>query len=127
MKNHIIEAIYKKVKNNSATEFEKNALSKYYNVIHIKDSDYTEYKNQKQKFLLELDNENVKATGKNKLINKFKNFYYEKLDFLYKNLIWNQIFIISIKTDYLAVVDKNQYKNRIKTYWLKQILVVKWN
>lgn len=84
---NIIEAIYKKVKNNSATEFEKNALSKYYNVIHIKDSDYTEYKNQKQKFLLELDNENVKATGKNKLINKFKNFYYEKLDSLYKNLI----------------------------------------
>ena len=46
---NIIENIYKKVKNNTATDFEKNALSKYYMVIHIKDSDYTEYKYRKQK------------------------------------------------------------------------------
>ena len=32
---NVIDAIYKKVKSNSASEFEKNALSKYYNVIHI--------------------------------------------------------------------------------------------
>ena len=49
---NVIENIYKKVKNNTATEFEKNALSKYYMVIHIKDNDYTEYKYKKQKFLL---------------------------------------------------------------------------
>ena len=66
---NIIENIYKKVKNNTATDFEKNALSKYYMVIHIKDSDYTEYKYRKQKFLLELDNENVEISGKEKVIN----------------------------------------------------------
>ena len=48
---NVIDAIYKKVKSNSASEFEKNALSKYYNVIHIKDIDYVEYKNRKQKFV----------------------------------------------------------------------------
>lgn len=84
---NVIDAIYKKVKNNTATEFEKNALSRYYNVIHIKDIDYTEYKNRKQKFLLELDNENVQATGKAKVVKKFNEFYLDKIDGLYKNII----------------------------------------
>mgnify|MGYP003229172234 CR=1 FL=1 len=35
---HIMDSIYKKVKNDTATDFEKNALSKYYTVIHLKDS-----------------------------------------------------------------------------------------
>lgn len=84
---NVIEAIYKKVKNNTATEFEKNALSRYYNIIHIKDIDYTEYKNKKQKFLLEIDNENVMANGKSKVIKKYKEFYYDKMDSLFKNIV----------------------------------------
>ena len=84
---NIIESIYKKVKNNTATEFEKNALSKYYMVIHIKDSDYTEYKYRKQKFLIELDNEYIETSGKNKLINRYNNFYCDKMESLYKNII----------------------------------------
>ena len=84
---NIIESIYKKVKNNTATEFEKNALSKYYMVIHIKDSDYTEYKYRKQKFLIELDNEYIETAGKNKLINRYNNFYFDKMESLYKNII----------------------------------------
>ena len=84
---NVIEAIYKKVKNDTASEFEKNALSRYYNIIHIKDIDYTEYKNKKQKFLLELDNESVQLSGKNKLIKKYHEFYYDKIDSLYKNII----------------------------------------
>lgn len=84
---NIIDAIYKKVKNDTATEFEKNALSRYYNVIHLKDVDYVEYKNRKQKFLLELDNETVQGTGKAKVIKRFNNFYLDKIDNLYKNII----------------------------------------
>ena len=84
---NIIENIYKKVKNNTATDFEKNALSKYYMVIHIKDSDYTEYKYRKQKFLLELDNENVEISGKEKVIKRYNEFYCDKMETLYKNII----------------------------------------
>lgn len=84
---NIIESIYKKVKNNTATEFEKNALSKYYGVIHLKDTDYSEYKYRKQKFLLELDHESVESAGKAKLIKKYNEFYYEKMESLYKNII----------------------------------------
>lgn len=84
---NVIEAIYKKVKNNTATEFEKNALSRYYNIIHLKDIDYTEYKNKKQKFLLEIDYENVQASGKNKLANRYEAFYMDKIETLYKNIV----------------------------------------
>ncbi len=107
---NVIDAIYKKVKNNTATEFEKNALSRYYNVIHIKDSDYTEYKNKKQKFLLELDNENVQAAGKQKVIKKFENFYYDKVDSLYKNIIKQySVRLLEDNTDN----EKNELYNKI--------------
>lgn len=84
---NVIEAIYKKVKNNSASEFEKNALSRYYNIIHIKDVDYNEYKNKKQKFLLEIDNANIQSNGKSKVLTRFSNFFYDKIESLYKNII----------------------------------------
>lgn len=84
---NVIEAIYKKVRNNMATEFEKRALSDYYMIIHVKESNYMEYKYKKQKFLIELDYENIKATGKGKLINRYNDFYFEKIESLYKNII----------------------------------------
>ena len=65
---HIMDSIYKKVKNDTATDFEKNALSKYYTVIHLKDSEYLEYKYRKQIYLLELDYQSLKRSEKNKII-----------------------------------------------------------
>ena len=52
---NIMDSVYKKVKNDTANEFEKNALSKYYLITGLKDSEYAEYKYRKQKYLLELD------------------------------------------------------------------------
>ena len=48
------------MKTDSASDFEKDALSKYYNVIRLKDIDELEYKLRKQKYLLELDYNNAK-------------------------------------------------------------------
>ena len=84
---NVIEAIYKKVKNNMATEFEKRALSDYYMIIHVKESNYMEYKYKKQKFLIELDYENIKTAGKGKLLSRYNEFYFEKIESLYKNII----------------------------------------
>ena len=107
---NIIDAIYKKVKNNTATEFEKNALSRYYNVIHLKDVDYVEYKNRKQKFLLELDNENVQNTGKAKVIKRFNTFYLDKIDNLYKNIIKQySVKLLELNTE----SEKNEIYNKI--------------
>lgn len=84
---HVMDSIYKKVKNGTASEFEKDALSKYYNIIKIKDTEYLEYKYRKQKYLLELDYELVQGLNKEKLLNKYKEFYISKIDSLYKGLL----------------------------------------
>ena len=57
-----IRELYKKVKNNTASEFEQSAMARYYEVTSLKESEFIEYKYRKQKYLLELDNESVKST-----------------------------------------------------------------
>lgn len=84
---HVMDSIYKKVKNGVASEFEKDALSKYYNIIKLKDTEYLEYKYRKQRYLLELDYEAVQNINKEKFIEKYREFYISKIDALYKGLL----------------------------------------
>lgn len=107
---HIMDSIYKKVKNDTATDFEKNALSKYYTVIHLKDSEYLEYKYRKQIYLLELDYQSLKRSEKTKLLDKYKNFYIKEMDVLYKGLLKHY----SIKlADNLTYGTKEETYNKI--------------
>ena len=64
---YVMDSIYKKVKNNTASEFEKNALSKYYEVTSLKESEYIEYKYRKQKYLIELDYEGIRIEKETKV------------------------------------------------------------
>ena len=84
---NIMDSVYKKVKNDTANEFEKSALSKYYLITGLKDSEYAEYKYRKQKYLLELDYENIRYNEKNKILEKYKGFYCSKMEVLYKGII----------------------------------------
>ena len=86
---HIMDSIYKKVKNGTATEFEKNALSKYYEVTSLKEKEYIDYKYRKQKYLIELDWEGIQANGKEKTKQKYISFYVYKMDSLYKSILKN--------------------------------------
>lgn len=86
---YIMESIYKKVKNRTATTFEEAALSRYYNVTHLKETQYLEYKYKKQQFLMELDYEGLKSSGKDKVLEKYKTFYADKMNGLYKGLLKN--------------------------------------
>ena len=86
---YVMDSIYKKVKNGNATPFEEDALSRYYVITHLKESQYLEYKYRKQKYLLELDNESVKNTAKEKVIEKYNKFYVSKQDTLYKGILKN--------------------------------------
>ncbi|MCI8276405.1 MAG: hypothetical protein HFJ46_00440 [Clostridia bacterium] len=124
---YIMDSIYKKVKNNTATMFEKNALSNYYTIVHLKDNEYLEYKYRKQKFLLELDYENIVASEKDKLIGRFKKLYIEKADVLYKGILKNY----SVKlADGIKAKNTNQtevYRNIFNTLeeYIKNILPLK--
>lgn len=107
---NIMDSIYKKVKNNSANEFEKNALSKYYMIVHLKENEYIEYKYRKQKYLLELDYESMVSSEKEKALGKFKNFYCSKMESLYKGIIKHY----SVKlTDKLTPAEKEEIYNKI--------------
>lgn len=84
---HIMDSIYKKVKNGNASDFEKKALSQYYTITQLKEKNYSEYKYRKQKYLLELDYETLIASGKEKAVKKYNPFYVEKMDILYKGIL----------------------------------------
>ena len=83
---YIMDSIYKKVRNDTATEFEKEALSQYYMITHLKESGYTEYKYKKQIYLIGLDYQNV-LNDKEKIIERYKKFYAEESENLYKGLL----------------------------------------
>ena len=137
---YIMDSIYKKVKNSTATEFEKDALSNYYEVIHLKQTEYLEYKYKKQQYLLQLDYQTLKSE-ENKIIPKYERFYSVKIEQLYKgvlkhysiqladnltyqdkNIIYDKIF--DLLEDYITEVlplklkldDSNMYKNIISQY-----------
>ena len=86
---YVLNSIYKKVSSGNATDFQKQALSQYYGIVQLKEGEYNEYKYRKQKYLLELDNENVRLSKKEKLIKRYKAFYISKMDELYKKIIKN--------------------------------------
>ncbi|MEE0866352.1 MAG: hypothetical protein U0L98_06140 [Clostridia bacterium] len=86
---YVMDSIYKKVRNGTASEFEKDAMSKYYEVTSLKENEYIEYKYRKQKYLIELDYEGIKVNGKEKLIERYQEFYILKMDSLYKSILKN--------------------------------------
>lgn len=107
---HIMDNVYRKVKNDTATEFEKMALSKYYMVTHLKETEYLEYKYKKQIFLIQLDYDTVKEMGKDKLTSRYQNFYCTRMENLYKRLLKNY----SIKlSENGSETDKNNIYNKI--------------
>lgn len=83
---YIMDSIYKKVRNDTANEFEKEALSQYYMITHLKETEYTEYKYKKQIYLIGLDYQNV-LNEKEKLVERYKKFYTAETESLYKGLL----------------------------------------
>ncbi len=86
---NIMDSLYKKVKNNIANNFEKEALAKYYFVVSLKDKHYLEYKYKKQEYLLKIDYEIASNIKKQTLLQAYKEFYVSKMDSLYKGLLKN--------------------------------------
>ena len=107
---NIMDSVYKKVKSDSASEYEKAALSKYYLIAGLKETEYGEYKYRKQKYLLELDYEGLRFSEKNQVLDKYKSFYCSKMESLYKGIIKHY----SVKlTEHLAPTEKAEVYEKI--------------
>lgn len=124
---HIMDSIYKKVKNDTASNFEKEALSNYYTIVHLKDNEYLEYKYRKQKFLLDLDYDSLVATKKEKILNKYTPIYIEKLDVIYKGLLKNYSVKLADGIKAKVVNQLEIYKKIFETLedYIKNILPIK--
>lgn len=109
---YVMDSIYKKVKAKAASPFEEEALSKYYMITHLKETQYLEYKYRKQKYLLELDYANLKEAGKEKALHKYYPFYIEKMDTLYKGILKNYSVQLAdnLKT---SANDKNEIYDKV--------------
>ena len=126
---YVLDTIYKKVKNETATKLESMALSQYYGIVQLKENEYVEYKYRKQKYLLELDKESVMNSGKEKVIEKYQRFYVSKQDSLYKGILKNY----SIKlADNTNIYDSSKEWVYIKIFdtledYIKNIIPLKMN
>ena len=109
----IIETIYKKVRMNTASDFEKEALSKYYNIIHLKENDEIEYKYKKQQYLLNLDYNDLKISGKEKQIAEYQTVYLYEMEQLYKALL--KYYSIKLPEKMLPAQKENLYNKLFET------------
>lgn len=112
---YVMDSIYTKVKNDNATDFEKEALSKYYEITRLKENEYIEYKNRKQKYLLELDFEGLRINKKNKMYDKYVIFYISKADVLYKAILKNYSVKLSDSLSAKTLSRKEVYTKIFKT------------
>ena len=121
---YIMDSLYKKVKNNTATSFEKDAISKYYFVVSLKNKNYLEYKYKKQEYLLRIDYETVSAMKNKKFVDKYNKFYVDKMDTLYKGLLKNYSVEIA---DNVRKAEDNIYDKVFKTLetYILEILPIK--
>ncbi len=107
---YIMDSIYKKVKNDTASDFEKNALSEYYSIVRLKETEYLEYKYKKQMYLLNLDYETVESLNKEQSLTRYQTLYISQMETLYKGLLKHY----SIKlADNLTPGAKDEVYNKI--------------
>lgn len=126
---HIMDTVYKKVKTGSASEFEKTAMSDYYMITNLKNTDYNEYKYRKQKYLIELDYESIKVSDKTKTLNRYSGFYLSKMDVFYKGILKNYSISLA-ETTKKAEIDRNKVFHNIFTTldeYMKNIMPLKFS
>ena len=126
---YVLDTIYKKVKNDTATKLESIALSQYYGIVQLKQSEYVEYKYRKQKYLLELDKETVINSGKQKMIDQYLQFYISKQDSLYKGILKNYSIKLADTTNVYDSAKEWIYIKILETLedYIKNILPLKIN
>ena len=124
---YIMDSIYKKVKSKTATQFEEEALSRYYTVIHLKETQYLEYKYRKQKYLIDLDYISLKNENKAKQLVKYNPFYISKMEGIYKGILKNYSVQLADKIS-SSILDKNDiYDNIFETLedYIANVLPIK--
>ena len=112
---YVMDSIYKKVRSKTATPFEEDALSRYYAVIHLKETQYLEYKYRKQKYLMDLDYMTLRNDKKSKQLSKYNSFYVSKMNGIYKGILKNYSVQLADKMSQGLLEKENIYDNIFET------------
>lgn len=85
LNDYMMNKIYKKVKMECANDYEKKILSEYYYVLKLKEELYDEYKLRKEKYLMNLDYENILSDEKKS--KDAQSLYKCNINYIYRNLL----------------------------------------
>lgn len=84
LEKYIKENIYNKVQKKISNIKEERIMSKFYEVNSLKGNEYVEYKYKRQILLLDMDWENILATKTGKSFQRYKEFYINTMEEIYK-------------------------------------------
>lgn len=104
----ITDTVYTRVQKRVSNLKENRLLSEYYEVNALKGTEYCEYKYRRQIMLLQMDWENVLTSKSELVVAKYKKFYVEVVDQLYKGLMRHYSVKLTSKAD-----DKTQTFQKI--------------
>lgn len=125
---NIMDSIYKKLKLSKASKYEKRVLSDYHKIASLKGEDYIDYKLRKQRYLLDLDYNNMKENNASQLTKEYKKLYIEKQDKLYKGILKNYSIKLADDRKYQKATKLEVYLNVFKTIeeYLNKIIPIKF-
>lgn len=84
LEKYIKENIYNKVQKKVSNIKEERIMSKFYEVNALKSNEYVEYKYKRQMLLLDMEWETISATKTGKAFQKYKDFYINTMEEIYK-------------------------------------------
>lgn len=108
LERYITETIYNRVKKKVSNIKENQLLSEYYEINALKGTEYCEYRYRIQLMLLHMDWETIIASKSDIFINKFKKFYTNVVNQLYKSIMRHYAIQITNTVD-----DKDKVFNKI--------------
>ena len=87
LEKYITDTVYNRVQKRIGTIKENKLISEYYETNALKGTEYCEYKYKRQLMLLQMDWESICASKTGSFVEKYKKFYVNVTDQLYRGLM----------------------------------------
>ncbi len=120
LERYIKETVYTRVQKKISTLKENRLLSNYYEVNALKGTDYCEYKYRIQILLLGMDWEYVLASKSENFVEKYKKFYVNVIDQLYRSTMRHYSIKLTNKKEPQDGIYKGMY-DTVEAY-IKEVL-----
>lgn len=120
LEKYIKENIYNKVQKKVSNIKEERIMSRFYEVNSLRGNEYVEYKYKRQMLLLDMEWENISTTKTGKTFNKFKEFYVNTMEEIYKASMRHYAIILT-DTKYENSEKYEKIYELIESY-IKQVL-----